>query len=63
MYKSCHQRRQARVNQLKREDQYNLQICEYVSDKLNTEPDNFDCQDGIFAPAKDAVSKKYVKSK
>lgn len=42
MYKSCHQRRQARVNQLKREDQYNLQICEYVSDKLNTEPDNFD---------------------
>uniref|UniRef100_K1QWJ7 Uncharacterized protein n=1 Tax=Magallana gigas TaxID=29159 RepID=K1QWJ7_MAGGI len=32
MYKSCHQRRQARVNQLKREDQYNLQICEVTNE-------------------------------
>lgn len=39
MYKSCHQRRQARVNQLKREDQYNLQICEYVS--YNSVPDSY----------------------
>lgn len=54
MYKSCHQRRQARVNQLKREDQYNLQICEYVSYNTSTVPDNFACPKMAFlhpAPA------------
>nr|XP_022297742.1 uncharacterized protein LOC111107065 [Crassostrea virginica] len=32
MYKSCHQRRQARVNHLKRENQYNLRICEVTNE-------------------------------